>query len=258
MRQILWLTAFLLLASTANATDNNGQDVTRPLSRFDMRIQGQNGVGDQDGNTATLTFRVDSAIPLRSEWQLGLRLDAPFQSFRCPHHNEKHPCYNSNHMDDSLMQLFIITPNYGRWCFAAGFKMIFPTAGRNLEIGNGKYQFLPSAAFRCDWNELSEGSYFGVIVREDWSVAGYSSAPRISRSYLQPFLNINLPCKWFINSSPELFYDWVSHQWFIPLDLMVGKMITPKLIVSLEYEYGLVYGYRNYRNQLEFRIGIFF
>lgn len=136
--------------------------------------------------------------------------------------------------------------------------MIFPTAGKNLEIGNGKFQLLPSVAFRRDLDELTPGSYFGVIFRHDWSVGGYSCAKRISETYFHPFLNINLPCHWFLNSSPELFYDWLTHKWFIPLDLMIGKMITPKLVVSLEYEYGVVCGYRSYRNQIEFRIGLFF
>lgn len=236
---------------------NNGEDVTRPVRRFDLRVQGQTGASREDGNTLTLTLRNDSVRKFESGWQFALRLDAPFEAFRCSHGSDS-SCYNSNHMGDSLAQAFIITPDFGPWCYAVGLKMIFPTAGKNLEIGNGKYQFLPSVAFRRDWDELSHGSYFGAIFRHDWSIAGYSIARRISETYIQPFVNISLPCQWFLNSSPEMFYDWLTHKWFVPLDLMIGKMLNPKTVLSLEYEYGLVYGYKKYRHQLEFRIGIFF
>ena len=48
---------------------------------------------------------------------------------------------------------------------------------------------------------------------------------------------------------------------FIPLDIMIGKMLTPKIVVSLEYEYGIVYTvykYKQYKDQIEFRIGYFY
>lgn len=255
---LLMAAVLLLLPLFSYSGEYNGQDVTRPVTRFDIRAQAQTGAGNQNGNTTTLTLRTDSAIKFPSKWQIALRVDAPFESFRCPHPTCKNGCYPSSHMGDSLFQVFAITPDQDLWCFAAGMKIIFPTGGKNLEIGNGKFQLLPSLAFRRDLPEVSEGSYFGVIAREAWSIAGYSIATRISRTYLQPFLNINLPCGWFINSSPEMFYDWVNQSTFIPLDLMIGQMITPSIVVSLEYEYGLVYGYKNFRNQLEFRLGFFF
>lgn len=250
--------AILLLPFFLSAVENNGEDVTRPVSRFDVRAQAQTGASRHDGNTTTLILRNDSVFKFPTEWQVASRVDLPFESFRCRHPTCKNSCYPSSHMGDSLLQLFLITPDQDLWCYAIGMKIIFPTAGKNLEIGNGKYQLLPSLAIRRDLPEISRGSFIGAIAREAFSVAGYSIATRISRTYLQPFLNINLPHGWFINSSPEMFYDWVNHTTFIPLDLMIGQMITPSLVVSLEYEYGIVYGYKNYRNQVEFRIGYFF
>lgn len=254
----LWVAAILLLPFFLSAVENNGEDVTRPRTRFDMRVEGQTEASRHDGNTAILTLRTDSVMRYADDWQLALRVDAPFETFQCRHHSCKNDCYSSRHMGDSLLQAFVITPDQDLWCFAAGLKVIFPTAGKNLEIGNGKYQLLPSLAFRRDLPEISRGSFLGAIAREAYSVGGYSIATRISRTYLQPFLNINLPCGWFLNSSPEMFYDWVDNTLFVPLDLMVGQMITPNLIVSLEYQYGIVYGYKNFRNQLEFRLGFFF
>lgn len=104
----------------------------------------------------------------------------------------------------------------------------------------------------------SEGTFCGVILRQDWSFAGYANAPAIRQSFIQPFFNLNLPAQWFINSSPEMIYNWESHRWFIPFDLMLGKMLTKSLVISLELESAIVNAYPQYQTQLEFRLGAFF
>jgi hypothetical protein len=217
------LLAALLLPPLIQAKElNNGEDVTRPVSRVDVRIKGQTGAGSQNGDAAILTFRCDITFPLPQSWQLTLRADAPFESFWCSRHSCC-GCQDARHMSDSLLQLFLISPTYGKWAFALGVKGIFPTGGKNLEIGDGKYQALPSLAFRYNLSYWKWGAYVGAIIRQAWSYAGYASAPAIKQTFIQPFFNLNLPCQWFINSSPELFYDWPSRHWFIPFDFMIGK-----------------------------------
>lgn len=244
----------MLLVSYTNPKDSysyNGEDVTRPVTRVDLRAKGQTGVTHQNGKDIIFTLRSDASIPLVRDWQLGLRADAPVELYYSPGHN-------ANHMADSLFQAFFITPTYDKWTFGVGAKAIFPTGGKNLSIGQGKYQILPSVAFKYDLSELSAGTYVGSIVRHAWSVAGYGSAPFISQTYIQPFFNFNLPSDWFLNSSPEMIYNWITGDWFVPFDLMIGKMVTKKIVLSLEYETALVYDYPKYRTQLEFRIGVFF
>lgn len=258
MLRLTLFAACLLLSFSAYAFEtNNGEDITRPVTRFDIRTKGQTGASSQKGNTLILTFRTDMAITLPAKWQIGLRADAPFEAFFCPCKSTP-DCYTSRRMGDSLFQAFIITPDFKKWAFAIGTKVIFPTAGKNLEIGDGKYQFLPSCAFRFDLSEWNKGGYCGAIFREALGYIGYSSAPKIIQTYIQPFFNINLPRQFFLNSSPEIFYDWGSHHWFIPFDLMIGKMITKSCVISLEYETAIVDKYPNYQQQLEFRVGIFF
>lgn len=258
------LTALLLSAFSLSAVDspdqnfNNGQDILRPLNRFDIRAEVQQGAASQYGNAFILTLRNDQIYDLPQKWQLSLRADAPFNAFRCPRKPRSCPCINADHMGDSLFQCILITPTYGKWTYGAGAKVIFPTGGRNLEIGDGKYQILPSFAFKYSLENWSEGSYLGVLFRQAFSFAGYRSAPRICETYIQPFFNLNLPYQWFINSSPEMFFDWVKRHWFIPFDLMIGKMITKSIVVSLEYEAAIVRDYPDYNQQLEFRIGFFF
>lgn len=250
----------VLLAANLQAYDlNNGEDITRPITRVDLRARFQDGASSQKGKTFTLTARSDMAITLKSLWQIGLRADLPVEVFWCPRSCcNCTSCYNSRRMGDSLFQIFFITPAKNKWTFALGSKFIFPTAGRNLEIGDGKYQILPSAAMKYDLSDWSDGAYAGILFRQAWSYAGHPSAPRINQTFIQPFFNLNLPNAWFLNSSPELFYDWRTQHWFIPFDLMIGKLIHEKYVVSLEYEAAIVDDYPNYTQQIEFRIGAFF
>ena len=239
----------------------NGEDVTRPVNRFDNRLEYQEGVDAVKGKAIIYTLRVDTLTNFANGWKLGLRADLPYWWFYCPHNAPQCNlpyCYDSQHVADSLFQALVITPNYGKWTYGFGAKFIFPTAGDNLEIGMGKYQVLPTVAFRYMMDEWIDGSYVGLLVRQDFDVGGYASAPTVNQTFIQPFINIPLPNNWFIYSSPEMIYNWESSQWFIPFDLMVGKMITERIVLSLEYESGIVQGYPKYSQELEFRIGYFF
>lgn len=251
------IAAFFLSAFAHAESFNNGEDVTKPLTRFDIRTKVQTGVGSQNGRTFILTLRNDTVFYFPNNWQLSLRADAPFEIFRCPRHSCSN-CTNAKHMADSLLQIFAIAPAIEKWTFAIGLKEIFPTGGKQTEIGSGKFQIMPSFAFKYDMGDWSDGAYAGAILRHAWSCGGYSNASRISRTYIQPTLNINLADQWFLNFSPEMYYDWVHSQWFIPFDLMVGKMLSKKCVVSLEYENAIVDDSPSFDQELEFRIGFFF
>lgn len=240
---------------------NNGEDVTHPVRRFDLRVKYQTGVTHAEGKDVIVTLRTDQLFYFDNEWELSFRVDIPYDWFYCPRNSREcnlTPCTDADHLDDSLLQIFLITPSFYKWKYAVGTKFIFPTGGVNLEIGDGKYQLLPSFAFRYDLNDWVPGSYLGAIFRYAFDYAGYKVDPHISQAYIQPFFNLNLPDGWFLNSSPEMFYDFPTHHWFIPFDLMIGKMLGKKYIVSIEYECAIIDDYPEYSQQVEFRVGYFF
>ena len=59
--------------------------------------------------------------------------------------------------------------------------------------------------------------------------------------------------------SPDIRINFLDHdKLFLPLDVMVGKLVTPKLITSLEVSAPIVKDYDLYNFKLEVRIGVFF
>lgn len=235
---------------------NNGQDVTRPITRVDARIKAQAGDNGRKSRAWITTARMDKSLHFENGWQVGLRFDLPYEWYRCP---DVPNCQtNVDHIGDSLAQGFIVPPSIGNWTYAIGLQIIFPTAADYLQIGQGKLQLLPSFAFKYALTDWGEDCYWGLILRESTSICGYKSAPYVTQTYIQPFINITLPCNWFVNSSPEMRYNARTKRWFVPFDLMIGNMITPALVVSLEYESAIVYDYKNFTQELEFRIGFFY
>lgn len=252
------LSLFLSSALLAHSEEvNNGEDVTRPVQRVDLRLKLQRGVDTVLGNAVIATARTDQLYHLPCGWQFSLRADLPYEWFSCS--QRSHPkCYSADRCGDSLLQTLLVTPTYGPWTYAFGFKWIFPTAGTNLEIGNGKYQILPSIGFKYDLGHWRKGAYFTLLFRQANDYAGYH-VPHLSRLYIQPTLNINLRDDWFVTFSPEIRYDWIVHEWFVPFDMMIGKMITPHIVVSVEFEaeIGRISD-PEFQQEVEFRIGYFF
>jgi hypothetical protein len=69
-----------------------------------------------------------------------------------------------------------------------GTSLVFPTAGSNEFVGNGKYQAGPAYAYI---NTVFKGLQFGVIGWHEWDVAdgpGGSDKPYVSESSVQPLL----------------------------------------------------------------------
>jgi hypothetical protein len=97
--------------------------------------------------------------------------------------------------------------------------------------------------------------------RYAFDYAADAARPHISVLQLQPQLNIHLPQSWFVEPypSPDIRINFLDHnKLFLPLDVMLGKLVTPTLVASLEVSAPIVKDYDLYNFKLEARIGFFF
>jgi hypothetical protein len=160
-------------------------------------------------------------------------------------------------MGDFLAQAIYVHEFDKRWAGGIGLRTILPTATGEA-FGDGKWQLVPTVGVRASISEISEGSYLGLIVRQFSSVGGQSSRSDISYLQFEPQFNWALPDQWFLNFSPETKFNLMISEWFVPLDIMVGRRFGLNWIASLEYQYGLVRNDDSYKQWLEARIGYFF
>ncbi|MGL5626936.1 MAG: hypothetical protein ACRDDW_05415 [Candidatus Rhabdochlamydia sp.] len=238
------------LISTLHAAqqNNTGQDFTRPLARFDIRWKYDQFFEGAHKNT--LTARTEVPYRFESQWQIYGRLDVPYAWLN-------QDSKKQNGLDDILVQILIITPTYGKWTLGFGSQIIFPSA-TPTDIGTGKYQALPTFGIKYDLISWMKGAWTALLIRQAFSFAGQSNRTSISQTYIQPILNINLPKMWFLYFDPEIRFNWITHKWFVPFSMTIGKLITPKIVFSVAYRRAIIHDFPRYRQEVETRIGFFF
>jgi hypothetical protein len=244
-------------ASPASAPEeeNSGQDPTRPVTRFDIRLKYQSS---PDGHESQLlTLRADKPFELKDGWKLSTRVDAPIVRSNAMTPQNVDADYNTG-LGDMLLQALLITPPDGKFTFAFGTQVIVPT-GSDDQFTTGKWRLVPSAAAIYQLPELSRGSFVGVVLRDDFSFAGDDGRAEINVVSLQPIFNWALPDRWFITASPEAKFN-AEDGWtvFLPFDITVGKKINPTTVLSVQADVALIDDYEQYDWQVELRLGVFF
>lgn len=249
---------------SADEVVNNGTDITRPLTRIDVRYQFQNLPAPANGSNNILTLRADKPVTLTKELKLATRIDMPFVVSNASGPDNRDGKTKAG-LGDFLAQTLLIYAPSQRLAFATGAQFMFPTASTD-EMGCGKYTVLPTLGARMDMHEISRGSFTAMILRYNVDYAGSSSRNHISELQFAPLVLINLPQLWFINLFPstDIRYNLADERpgdkgrWFVPLDFMVGKMLNKTTVASLEVSIPIIKDYNVYDFKAEARVGFFF
>ncbi len=252
-----------LPASDKDETTNTGQDPTKPITRFDLRLKYQNISDldlpgfDDDLRNWILTLRADSPIPVgESGWVVGSRVDLPLIINNIPS-ADNIDGGDEFGLSDSLIQLLAIAPAKNQKTFAVGTQVIFPTATQD-QFGTGKWQLAPTLAGKVDLPAITPGSFVALLLRDQFSFAGDSDRDDIHQLVIQPVFNVNLPQAWFVTLAPEIRLDWDEGDWFVPFDVTLGKLINPSTVASLEVKTPLIDDLDSFQFEIEGRLGFFF
>jgi hypothetical protein len=243
---------------------NNGQDPTRPLTRFDFRYQYQNLPPDENDNVHIFTPRADKPFVLAPHWSLATRIDLPLFLTEALSPDNLDGDYEFG-LGDLLLQGLLLNALSQRFAWAVGAQLIFPTASHD-HMGGGRYRLVPTLGARYSLPEITPGSWAAFLIRYDVDYAGDDDRGHISELQLAPLVNIALPGLWFVNLYPssDIRYNFTSKRpgdtgrWFFPFNFMVGKMLARSIVTSVEIGIPIVDDYQVYDFKLEARIGFFF
>ena len=261
--------AAILLNGSVRAEDeaviNEGEDITRPLARFDFKAQYLNLPPAGNDNSQITTLRVDKPFVLATDWQLAARFDLPVYITDAVSSDNPNGHTNAGLGDVLLQGLVVHSPADSRFAWAVGPRLDFPTASED-QMGTGKWRIVSTAGARYFTPEISKGSWVGLVARYAASFAGNSDRNHISELQLAPQVYIQLPDTWFLNFYPatDIRYNFAARRsgdtgrWFVPLDVVVGRMLTESIIASFEVGVPIVNQYKVYDLKLEARIGYFF
>ena len=247
---------------------NNGQDFTKPLTRFDLRYGYQKVPGAPHGHDGMhiVTMRMDKPFVLSPEWLVTARVDLPFMFTNLPNLKDN-PRGNTHFgLSDALAQIFLVNVPNKTFAWAVGTQVVFPTASEE-QMGTGKYRVVPTAGARFSTDSALRGSWVALAARWDRSFAeSRSNARDVNELQFAPVVNIWLPGYWFINlfPSPDIRYNLSekrngdSGRWFVPANFMIGKMLGKNVVSSLEVGIPIVNHYKVYDFKMEFRLGFLF
>ena len=120
----------------------------------------------------------------------------------------------------------------GELIWGAGPTFTLPTATDSL-IGSGKFSMGPAGVVLT-----MQGPWvFGALANNQWSVAGWGKQ-NVNSFLLQPFVNYNLPDKWYLVSAPIMTANWAAAKagdvWTVPLGGGFGKLFRLGEVLPLE------------------------
>lgn len=232
---------------------NTGQDLTKPIARVDVR---QKYIEPVIGpHSDLLTLRADKPFMLDGGWKIATRFDLPFMGNEVVSPDNRDGSYDVG-LSDALIQVLAITPPHGKWAFAFGGQLIFDTASQD-QLGAGRSQVAPMIAAVHQLPEISPGTFVGGLIRGTLGVGdGRRFDDRLS---VQPLFNLALPNKWFATFSPEIQFNLDHHgDLFLPFDMTIGRLVTNRVVMSLQTDVALVDDFPIYDWQMEARVGFFF
>jgi len=200
----------------------------------------QTGINKE--NEYVLEIKPVIPIPLSSNWNLITRTIIPV--IQTP---DLAPGINGTSGLGDIQESLFFSPTkagLGGIIWGAGPAISAPTATEHI-YGSGKTSIGPTVVVL-----KSQGHWlFGSLAQNLWSVeAGPKDRPAVNQMLLQPFVNYNLPHKWYLTSSPIINANWKldAGRWFVPVGGGVGKIVRfGKVPVNI---YGQFFGNAEYPN----------
>jgi hypothetical protein len=166
-----------------NASDYNGEDITRPESKFDARFQGTDSGATTRTDKETLLVRLAGAINLDADWKFGWLAQIPVvqKNTAAP---EAADASQEFGIGDGAFQGILSRPLNERWAYGFGARLVVPTAEESL--GSGKWQIMPGFGVRYSFLEDGSDTYFVPKIRYALSFAGDPTRRNISEPQIAP------------------------------------------------------------------------
>jgi hypothetical protein len=249
------------VSDSSQEQSGDPDDVTRPVRSFDLRYRFEDQSVTKQKDFQYLTPRLNWRLDFGPEWRVGLRLDMPIVAANQLSSSNQDGSYQVG-MGRILGQAFIGHAFTDRWAAGIGGQLVSPALSGG-EFGSKAWDLLPGGAVRYMLPELGSGSYFIPLLRYDISSSIDETTGRRNRNLqFAPELKIALPEMWFVElyPSPDIRINFgkaipgQTGPLFVPIDVMVGRNLTEKTLISLEVSAPVIRDYPVYLFKIEARI----
>ncbi len=223
----VYLTAMMLgLTSSGNAAaDSLAKQATNPIADLALvslidQYNWDNYEVDDDSNAAILQGVVPFKLPFESAPLLITRTTLPV-NVTTP---DLGPGIGSRDGLGDLVFLGLVVPDLGieGVTVGTGPTITAPTANDTF-TGSGKWQAGPSGLVIVE--RIPEWQ-FGVFAYQQWSFAGESDRPGVSKLNLQPFVTKHFEGGWYAGTQDIPWtYNFKTDNWTMPMGLKGGRVM---------------------------------
>lgn len=239
--------------------DYNGEDVTRPESGVQIRLQERTSGGSTKTHRTAMYFRVERAHSLGASWKFSWYAELPVVS-KSVEAEDTTDSNNQFGVGDITFQAALSEPIDARWAYGFGLRLTGPSA--QDMVGSGKWQIAPGFGIRHLFLEFGSNTYFVPKIRYALSVGGDPTRRNISEPQIAPTLNIGLPDRWFVTFFPSYdirinFGQPISGQkgrLFLPFDIAIGRKLSDTVQMSFEAGVPIVADYPVYKLKAQLKL----
>jgi hypothetical protein len=183
-------------------------------------------LGSKDATRQLLNIQPVIPISISEDFNLIVRTILPVVNLE-----SIAPGVEAQHGIGDITQSFFFSPKkpIDGWIVGAGPVFLWPSGTDGLS--GRKWGVGPTAVVLKQEN----GWTYGILLNQIWSYAGSDSTPNVNATFLQPFLVYTFKTHTSIALNTESTYDWVDHQWTIPINLDVSQILKiGKLPISIQ------------------------
>jgi len=208
--------------ASAASTEELTKAVQNPISSLiSVPFQNNNafGIGPYDRTQDVLNIQPVIPVGISKNWNMITRIIQPI--IWQPYPNS--PTGGEYGFGDMVPTFFFSPKNAGKLIWGVGPQFILPTATDHI-LGQGKVSMGPSVVALIS----PKTGAIGVLVSNDWSIAGSGSRPSVNQMTLQYFLNYNFKKGWYLSTSPILTANWKAtsgNVWVVPFGGGGGRVV---------------------------------
>jgi hypothetical protein len=249
----------LMATAEAGAQEQDRDIIRRGEGRLDLRLYVHED--DPEGSHQwKWVLRYQRPWLLPGDWKLTWRFDFPLL-----YTNAVGPANRDGDYDvgigDVLGQFAFTTPDIvPNLSFNFGFRLVAPTGGKR-PFGSSQWKAAPQFGFSYETTPAPGYTLeLAPLVRYFHGFGTTRSGVTTTRDYyVYPTITLSLPGDWAValwDENPPI-YGARANAWFVPLDIMVSKKISPRFSFGLGAAVKLIDDYPQYKYMIYGRVSIY-